>query len=125
MQPVRLFRSKQEGNATPRAYSMLHTAVYDAWSAFDGTALRVSFDLEGDNEKPGNGTTADKEKAMNFATITVLREVFPDMEALFLGVFEDRYGFDDGDMSYVAEDLIALCANDGSSFENDYADTTG
>ncbi|MEM6578843.1 MAG: DUF6851 domain-containing protein, partial [Pseudomonadota bacterium] len=104
-----------------RAYSMLHTAMYDAWSAFDAAAVRVSFDLEGDNMEMPGGSDADKEKAMSFAAITVLRELFPDMEDLYLEVFEDRLGYDETDQSDpaligidAAEDLLALRSDDGS-----------
>jgi len=55
-----------------RAYSMLHTAMYDAWSAFDATAVRVSFDLEGDNMEMPGGSDADKEKAMSFAAMRAM-----------------------------------------------------
>ena len=115
-----------------RAYSMLHTAMYDAWASFDATALRVSFDLEGDNVDMPGGSDADKEKAMSFAALTVLRKLFPDMEALYLEAFQERLGYDENDVDPVAEigidaaeDLLALRLNDGSNFANGYADDTG
>ncbi|MEL6933644.1 MAG: DUF6851 domain-containing protein [Pseudomonadota bacterium] len=115
-----------------RAYSMMHTAMYDAWSAYDSTATYVSLDAEGDNVET-TGSDADKEKAMSFAAITVLRDLFPDMEDLYVSVMQDRYGFslsDDGSEAAqigidAAEDLLALRANDGSNQENGYTDTTG
>lgn len=115
-----------------RAYSMMHTAMYDAWSAYDATATYVSLDAEGDNMEV-SGSDADKEKAMSFAAITVLRNLFPDMEDLYVSVMQDRYGFsltDDGSREAqigidAAEDLLALRANDGSNQANGYVDTTG
>ncbi|MEM6480607.1 MAG: DUF6851 domain-containing protein [Pseudomonadota bacterium] len=118
-----------------RAYAMLHTAMYDAWSAFDDTALRVTFDLDEDSGKmlglTGSELEDAKEKAMSFAALTVLRVLFPDMDDLFLEVFEDRLGFDPEDDSDIAEigidaaeDLLALRLNDGANFAGGYADTT-
>ncbi|MEM7213478.1 MAG: DUF6851 domain-containing protein, partial [Pseudomonadota bacterium] len=115
-----------------RAYAMVHTAMYDAWSSYDDTALRVSFDLEGDNIA-GNGGDAEKAKAMSLAAITVLRDLFPDMEDLYASVMQDRLGYaleDDGSQAArigidAAEDLLALRGEDGSNQANGYADTTG
>ncbi|MEM7076686.1 MAG: DUF6851 domain-containing protein [Pseudomonadota bacterium] len=115
-----------------RAYSMLHTAMYDAWSAYDATATYVSLDAEGDNVET-TGTDADKEKAMSFAAITVLRALFPDMEELYVEVMQERLGFslsDDGSLEAqigidAAEDLLALRDSDGSNQAGGYTDTTG
>ncbi|WP_368669435.1 DUF6851 domain-containing protein, partial [Roseibium sp. RKSG952] len=116
-----------------RAYAMMHTAMYDAWSSFDETAVRVSFDQEGDNFKVTGADDEAKAKAMSYAAITVLQELFPDMEDLYVEVMEERLGFsmeDDGSVEAeigidAAEDLLALRAEDGSNQEGDYADTTG
>lgn len=115
-----------------RAYAMMHTAMYDAWSSYDATAVRVSFDAEGDNIETA-GSDADKEKAMSFAAITVLRELFPDQEALFAKVMSERLGYaleDDGSQAAqigidAAEDLLALRLDDGANQSNGYTDTSG
>ena len=115
-----------------RAYAMMHTAMYDAWSAYDAIATHVSIDVEGDNLEVV-GTDADKAKAMSFAALTVLRNLFPEQEALYQTVMEDRLGFtmeDDGSREAeigidAAEDLIALRMGDGANQSNGYADTTG
>ncbi|MEM1163296.1 MAG: DUF6851 domain-containing protein, partial [Pseudomonadota bacterium] len=115
-----------------RAYAMMHTAMYDAWSAFDADAVTVSFDLEGDNIKTTGGDEA-KAKAMSFAAITVLRDLFPGQEDLYVQVMQDRLGYqltDDGSVEAqigidAAEDLLALRAGDGSNQSGGYADTTG
>ncbi|WP_135505289.1 DUF6851 domain-containing protein [Roseovarius aestuariivivens] len=115
-----------------RAYAMMHTAIYDAWSAFDATATHVSLDLEGDNIET-TGTDAQKEKAMSFAAITVLRALFPDMEPLFETVMAENLGFplsDDGSLEAqigidAAEDLLAVRLVDGSNQAGGYTDTTG
>ncbi|MGD1924010.1 MAG: DUF6851 domain-containing protein [Paracoccaceae bacterium] len=115
-----------------RAYAMMHTAMYDAWASYDDTAVRVSFDAEGDNIS-GTGGDAAKAKAMSFAAITDLRDLFPDMEDLYVKVMQDRLGYaleDDGSEEAqigidAAEDLLALRGDDGSNQSNGYADTTG
>ncbi|MEM9062431.1 MAG: DUF6851 domain-containing protein [Pseudomonadota bacterium] len=115
-----------------RAYAMMHTAMYDAWASYDPTALRVSFDQEGDNIA-GSGGDAEKAKAMSFAAITILRDLFPDMEELYIQVMQERLGYameDDGSKAAqigidAAEDLLALRGDDGSNQANGYADTTG
>ncbi|MEM7060901.1 MAG: DUF6851 domain-containing protein [Pseudomonadota bacterium] len=115
-----------------RAYAMMHTAMFDAWSAFDANAVTVSFDMEGDNIKPGFGTDEQKTKAMSFAAITVLRDLFPGSEELYQTVMErlDLPSTDDGSLEAqvgidAAEDLLTLRSNDGSNQSSGYADNTG
>ncbi|MFK7867918.1 MAG: DUF6851 domain-containing protein [Roseobacter sp.] len=115
-----------------RAYAMMHTAMYDAWSAYDATATYVSFDLEADNMEV-SGTEADKAKAMSFAALTVLQELFPAQVDLYREVMETRLGYsldDDGSREAqigidAAEDLLALRLEDGSNQSNGFVDTTG
>ncbi|MEM6371430.1 MAG: DUF6851 domain-containing protein [Pseudomonadota bacterium] len=118
-----------------RAYAMMHTAMYDAWSAYDETAVRVSFDAEGDNLEV-SGSEADKEKAMSFAAVTILEGLFPgnaSIAALVETVMIDRLGFsleDDGSIAAqigidAAEDMLALRNSDGSNQAGGYADNTG
>ena len=115
-----------------RAYAMVHTAMYDAWSAYDANAVTVSFDQEGDNLKPGFGTDEQKAKAMSFAALTVLRDLFPDQEdryqevAARLGVPTEDDGSQEAQIGIdAAEDLLALRGNDGSNQAGGYTDTTG
>lgn len=69
-------------NASPgptvasRAYAMLHTAMFDAWSAYDGTA--ISTQLGDDLQRPlSENTEANKIEAMSYAAHGVLRDLFP------------------------------------------------
>lgn len=111
-----------------RAYAMVHTAIYDAWSSYDPKAVRVSHDIEGDNVET-RGKEADMEKAMSFAALTVLRALFPEQEALYEATMTGRYGFamhDDGSLAArigidAAEDLLALRAEDGWDAVSNYA----
>ncbi|WP_368669430.1 DUF6851 domain-containing protein, partial [Roseibium sp. RKSG952] len=115
-----------------RAFAMVHTAMYDAWSSYDDTAVRVSLDQEGDNVRV-TGTEEDQAKAMSYAAITVLQDLFPDQAELYEEVMVERLGFsmeDDGSVEAsvgidAAEDLLSLRAEDGSNQENGYEDTTG
>lgn len=117
-----------------RAYAMVHTAMYDAWSSYDDTAVRVSFDLEGDNaglEALAISTDANKEKAMSFAAFTVLSQLLPGQDALLETVMQDRLGYDltdDGSVEAAigidaAEDLLALRIDDGSNEAGGYTGT--
>lgn len=114
-----------------RAYAMLHTAMYDAWASYDEIAVRVSFDAEGDNaglEAEAVNTDANKAKAMSFAALTVLQDLFPDQGDLFATVHEQRFGYsleDDGSPEAAigidaAEDLLALRAMDGANQQGGY-----
>ena len=114
-----------------RAYALVHTAIYDAWASYDAVAVRVSFDLDGDNEDlfaAAVATEANKAKAMSFAAFTVLSELFPDQAALFATVMQDRLGYaleDDGSLEArigidAAEDLMGLRSTDGSNQLGDY-----
>ncbi|NBC33353.1 MAG: calcium-binding protein [Alphaproteobacteria bacterium] len=114
-----------------RAYAMVHTAMYDAWASYDDTAVRVSFDQEGDNaglEAEAVNTDDNKAKAMSFAALTVLQDLFPDQGDLFATVHEQRLGYsledDDSPEAAIgidaAEDLLALRSNDGSNETVDY-----
>lgn len=115
-----------------RAYAMMHTAMYDAWSAYDAVATHVSIDLEGDNQKV-SGRDSDKEKAMSFAALTILRALFPEQEELYREVIETRFGYSVDDTASreaiigidAAEDLLALRTNDGANQSGGYADTSG
>ncbi|MEL6208382.1 MAG: DUF6851 domain-containing protein, partial [Pseudomonadota bacterium] len=111
-----------------RAYAMLHTAMYDAWATYDPTAVRVSFDEDGNNAGFSAlaelaNTDANKAKAMSYAAVTVLEVLFPDQGSLLQTVMEERLGFSlesDGSLEAqigidAAEDLLALRTDDGSN----------
>ena len=113
-----------------RAYAMTHTAIYDAWSAFDSVAVRVSFDEEGDNsalEAALTGSAGEKAEAMSFAAYTVLTSLFPDQTDLFDTVMASQ-GLDPSNTNSAAaqlgidaaEDLLALRNDDGSNQAGGY-----
>ncbi|MEM9709928.1 MAG: vanadium-dependent haloperoxidase [Pseudomonadota bacterium] len=128
-----------------RAYAMVHTAIYDAWAAFNhrpggSDAIRISIDDESNNgvlrgliEEAGllNDPAAQAE-AMSFAAYTVLRDLYPDQQALHDAVLLGRYGLDPDSTSLAARvgrdagrDRIETGREDGSNQDGSYADTTG
>ncbi|MGD1806522.1 DUF6851 domain-containing protein [Dapis sp. BLCC M126] len=68
-----------------RAYSMVHTAIYDAWAAYD--PLAVGTQLGDDLQRPeSENTEANKAEAMSFSAYRVLTDLFPDQVEIFNGV---------------------------------------
>ena len=111
-----------------RVYGLVHTAIYDAWASYDADAVRVSFDVDGDNVRL-TGTDAEIEVAMNFAAYTVLAELFPEQTDLLRAVMVERYDTTRATIDTVAarvgvdaaRDLLALREGDGSRDASDYA----
>jgi hypothetical protein len=75
-----------------RAYAMVHTAMYDAWSAYDATA--ISTVLDDDLQRGANeNTDANKMQAMSFAAYRVLDDLFAS-ESEFLSDLMSDLGYD-------------------------------
>ncbi|MEM6466324.1 MAG: DUF6851 domain-containing protein [Pseudomonadota bacterium] len=115
-----------------RAYAMMHTAMYDAWASYDDTAVRVSFDVDGNNlvlEALAGGGDAAKAKAMSYAAYSVLNELFPEQSDLIDTVMGEQLGYhltDDGSAEAAvgldaAADLLAQRATDGSNQAGGYS----
>ncbi len=65
-----------------RAYGMLHTAMFDAWAAYDPQAIGTQ--LEDDLQRPETEIAeANKSEAMSFAAYRVLSNLFPDRVQIF------------------------------------------
>lgn len=62
-------------------YSMLHTAIYDAFAAHDAQAMRVSIDPDGDNIEFRDAAPKSIEAAMHHAGYTLLSQLFPNHQA--------------------------------------------
>ena len=116
-----------------RAYAIVHTAMYDAWSAYNLRAVGTQL---GDNlQRPiPEHTQANKVEAMSYAAYRVLTELFPTEQAIFDQLMAEL-GFDPnntttdpttptgiGNLS--AEALMAFRRTDGSNQLNGYVDTT-
>ena len=75
-----------------RAYAMVHTAIYDAWSAYDQTA--ISTQLQDTLQRPtGENTDRNKKEAASHAAYRVLQDLFPGQIQIFDQVM-DTLGFD-------------------------------
>ena len=126
-----------------RAYGMVHTAIFDAWAAYDPQAIATQ--LGDDLQRPeGEITEANKEEAMSFAAYRVLAELFPDQVDIFNELMA-QLGFDPNNTTtdtttaagignVSAEALLEFRREDGSNQLGDdpngeigvlYSDTTG
>ncbi|NEO56107.1 MAG: vanadium-dependent haloperoxidase [Okeania sp. SIO3B5] len=107
-----------------RAYAIVHTAIYDAWSAYD--PLAVGTQLEDDLQRPlSENTDANKTEAMSFAAYRVLSELFPTETELFNELMAEL-GYDPSNTTtdtttpagignVSAEALLTFRRNDGSN----------
>jgi hypothetical protein len=118
--------------ATARALAVLHTAIYDAWAAYDPVAVGTR--LGGSLRQPdAEQTQANKDKAVSFAAYLALVDLFPARQAVFAQRMATlRYATDGSDTSAAAtvgttaaQALIDYRHADGSNQLNGYADYTG
>jgi hypothetical protein len=122
-----------------RALAILHTAMYDAWAAYDATA--VGTQLGGALRRPpGERTLANKEHAVSIAAYRALTDLFPSEQQIFDDLLQ-QLGLDKADKSTVittavgignvaAAALISFRHDDGSNqlgnrAPGPYADYTG
>ncbi len=117
-----------------RAYSMVHTAIFDAWAAYDPTAIATQ--LGDDLQRPeAENTDANKTEAMSYSAYRVLTDLFPDQVGIFDQLMEGL-GFDPSNITtdtttaagignVSAEALLEFRRQDGSNPLNNYVDTTG
>jgi hypothetical protein len=120
--------------AAARALAVVHTAIYDAWAAYDALAvdtrqrLRVTPALR---QPVAERTLANKEKAISFAAYASLLDLFPTQREAF-----DRqmttlgYATDGSDTSTAAmvgatatQEVLDYRQADGSNQAGNYADT--
>jgi hypothetical protein len=80
-----------------RAFAMTHTAMFDAWAAYDSVALSTR--LEGALRRPEEERTIPKkQKAISFAAYRVLVDLFPTQTALFDALMRSL-GYEPSDLS--------------------------
>jgi hypothetical protein len=117
-----------------RAYGILHTAMFDAWAAYDPEAIATQLGDELQRPTTEN-TDANKTEAMSYAAYRVLSDLFPNQQ----GIFDDlisELGFDPSNTTsdtttaagignVSAQALLEFRRADGSNQLNDYTDTTG
>jgi len=122
-----------------RALAISHTAMYDAWAAYDARAVGTR--LAGTLRRPvSERTDANKTRAVSFAAYRTLVDLFPSQQAIFDDLML-TLGFDAGDLStdvtsatgignVAAAAVIEFRHHDGSNQLGDlapgsYADYTG
>jgi hypothetical protein len=122
-----------------RMLAVAHTAMYDAWAAYDGKAVGTR--LGATLRRPANERTiANKERAVSFAAYRALVDLFPTEQSLFDGVMQEL-GYDpsmtstdvttaEGIGNVAAEAVLAFRHQDGSNQLGDlapgsYSDYTG
>ena len=117
---------------TARAISVVHTAIFDAWAAYDARALGTR--LGGSLRRPAaERTLANKNKAISFAAYTALFDLFPAREFDFaeqmVMLFGNAWASDTSPAAVVgitaAKAVLDYRHADGSNQLNGYADTTG
>lgn len=120
-----------------RANAIVHTAMYDAWAAYDPVAVgtRLGGTLR---QVPANMTEANKAKAMSYAAYRSLSDLYGN-DASLQTTFDDlmaSLGYDKNDTStdtntpvgvgnVAAAAVITFRHGDGSNQLGGYADTTG
>ena len=117
---------------TARAISVVHTAMFDAWAAYDPIARGTR--LGGSLRRPAaEHTPANKNKAISFAAYKALVDLFPARQFDFAEQMKALYGegwvLDTSTPVKVgntaAQAVLDYRHADGSNQLNGYADTTG
>ncbi len=138
LQAIRLHPGQTGPTITSRAIGVLHTATYDAWAAYDATAVPTL--VNGNERRPeAERNEANKKEAISYAAYRVLQNLFPAGryprigEVNFAGQMEALGYRSDGTTptaaaqvgARAADAVIASRANDGANQSGNYADTTG
>lgn len=124
------------GGPTKVAWSLMtfHTAVFDAWAAYDPDAVGVHSRLD---DTAGPASEAAKAEAVSYAAFTILSAIYPDAERVeayreFMtenGFDPDASPSDPGSPAAIgiaaAQAVLAHRATDRSNYENDFEDTSG
>ncbi|HEY6744872.1 MAG TPA: hypothetical protein VI357_04055 [Mycobacteriales bacterium] len=74
LKTIRAYPGQTGPTVTARALAEVHTAMYDAWAAYDQTAVGAT---PGAPTLPANGTAADRDQAMSYAAYRTLADLFP------------------------------------------------
>lgn len=119
-----IINTKVGPTITTRVLALVHTAMYDAWAAYDATAIATQ---GGDSlQRPAaENTEVNKSEAMSMAAYRVLLELFPDQSDIFDDLLAEL-GYDAANTStntttpsgignISAEALMSVRRNDGSN----------
>jgi hypothetical protein len=116
-----------------RALGVLHTAIYDAWSAYDKVAKATR--PNGIPKQPGGNGIGPKVHAINYAAYRTLLDLFPTQASAFTKLMNDL-GEDPNNTStdththagvgnVAAKAVLDFRHADGSNQLNGYTDTSG
>ncbi|MEM7498260.1 MAG: DUF6851 domain-containing protein [Pseudomonadota bacterium] len=119
-----------------RAYAIVHTAMYEAWAAYD--PLAIGWAENGPGQRPAaENTDANKVVAMSYAAFVALIDLFPEQRPIFEALMDELSLPSDIELLFPAEGsptavglqaggaVVAARADDGANQANGYADTTG
>jgi hypothetical protein len=115
-----------------RALAIVHTAIYDAWAAYDPLAVGTQLGA-GLRQPETERTQANKDKAVSFAAYTALMDLFPARQSDFTAKMQSLYG-EEFASDTTAPAMVGFTAaqavldfrhGDGSNQANGYADTSG
>lgn len=125
---------------TSRALGIVHTAMYDAWAAYDAVAVATTPAGRSLRQPSDDRTDANKRRAVSFAAYRALVDLFPTQRALFDGTMAEL-GYDPADAdaavpnaagvgTAAADAVLAYRHHDGSNQLGDlhagaYSDYTG
>jgi hypothetical protein len=115
-----------------RALAIVHTAIYDAWAAYDPLAVGTRLGA-GLRQPEAERTQANKDKAVSYAAYTALMDLFPARQAIFTaklkGLYGEAFASDATAPAMVgftaAQAVLEFRHSDGSNQANGYADTSG
>jgi hypothetical protein len=114
-----------------RALAIVHTAIYDAWAAYDPLAVGTRLGA-GLRQPEAERTQANKDKAVSYAAYTALMDLFPARQSVFTDKMRLLYG-EEFASDATAPAIVGFTAaqavldfrhNDGSNQLNGYADTS-
>jgi hypothetical protein len=136
LQTIRAYPAQTGPTVTSRALGVLHTATFDAWAAYDATAVPTM--ANGNTRQAvGERTPANKTTAISWAAYRVLRDLFRfsdvdtkiDYDGRMVEVLGATWATDTSPARTIGENsaaaVIAYRHGDGSNQLNGYADTTG
>jgi hypothetical protein len=115
-----------------RALAIVHTAIYDAWAAYDPLAVGTRLGT-GLRQPETQRTQANKDKAVSYAAYTTLMDLFPalqsDLTTKMASLYGDDFAADTSGPAMVgviaAQAVLDHRHADGSNQLNGYADTSG
>ncbi|WP_019507245.1 vanadium-dependent haloperoxidase [Pleurocapsa sp. PCC 7319] len=120
-----------------RALAIVHTAIYDAWSAYEGTPISSTTETDWLQRPDAENTEANKTEAMSYAAYQALSDLFPEQQEIFANLMQEL-GFDPEVESYdpttaagvgylSAKALLEYRYQDGANqggYDNPYGDGT-